>query len=308
LQRKCERIDPGGFTMIRSILVVALVAALAMSASAYDVLYTGDTAMTHDTGAFGITGSFLYLMADSSFDFEGESVDWGDNDSHTSMWFPIDIYYSVMDNFEIGITPMFRMDKSEYEVMARETMEDEGTGIGDTWIWAKYMFLPDPMMTARLGFKVATGEDEPDDDELATGDGQMDIDGAVMFGVPAGPGTFDAAVGYRFRMAREFEVLDETYDYTPGSEIHFAAGYSYFLNDAMALRLGADGYFGGDDEVEEGSRVTVEDSARNAVYINPGFDYVMENGVSLGVDMHYPLMGQNIDALWGFGLTVGWGM
>lgn len=294
--------------MIRSILVVALVAALAMSASAYDVLYTGDTAMTHDAGAFGITGSFIYLMANSEFDFEGESVDWADDDKHTSMWIPIDIYYGVMDNFEIGITPIFMMEKCEWDDGTRAIVEEEGTGIGDTWIWAKYMFLPDPMMTARLGFKVATGEDEPDADELATGDGQMDIDGSVMFGVPAGPGTFDAAVGYRFRMSREFEILDETYDATPGSEIHFAAGYTYFLNDAMALRLAADGYFGGDAEIDEASRVTVEDSAMNAVYINPGFDYVLENGVSLGVDMHYPLMGQNINSLWGFGLSVGWGM
>ena len=31
----------------------------------------------------------------------------------------------------------------------------------------------------------------------------MDIDGALMFGIPAGSGQVDAAIGYRYRMARK---------------------------------------------------------------------------------------------------------
>ncbi len=51
-----------------------------------------------------------------------------------------------------------------------------------------------------------------------------------------------------------------------------------------------------------------DESASSTVYINPGFDYIMDNGVALGFDMHYPLMGTNImNAAWGLGLTVGWG-
>ena len=52
-------------------------------------------------------------------------------------------------------------------------------------------------------------------DDLGTGSGQMDIDGAVLFGVPAGPGVFDAGVGYRMRM----ENSDT--ECKPGNEIHF---------------------------------------------------------------------------------------
>ena len=45
--------------MMRIILAVALVIALAMSAGAYDVLYSNDTAATHYAGDFGIDVSFL---------------------------------------------------------------------------------------------------------------------------------------------------------------------------------------------------------------------------------------------------------
>ena len=45
----------------------------------------------------------------------------------------------------------------------------------------------------------------------------------------------------------------------------------------------------------------------SGVWVNPGFSYMMENGVELGVGFHYPLMGQNIDALWGLNAFVAWG-
>ena len=300
--------------MIRSTLEVILVVALAMSASAfdfrpYDILYSGDTAATAEAGAFGIQGSFIYTMANKSFDLDGESVDWGDDDKATGMWIPVKLYYGVMDGFEIGATPTFVMNKLEYGDV--RTTEYEGTGLADTWIWAKYMFMPDPMMTARLGFKVATGEDEPADDELATGSGQMDIDAAVMFGVPAGPGTFDASLGYRYRMAKTFDEA-RSYDVKPGSEIHFFAGYNYYLSDTMGLRLGAEGFFGSDWEVDSGDEErefeAVDDTGSNIVNINPGFDYIMDSGMALGFDFYYPLMGTNVDAAWGLGLSVGWGM
>jgi len=300
--------------MVRNILAVMLVAGLAFSASAYDYLYTGDTAMTHDAGTFGIKGQFVYLMANSSYDQDGEKQDWGDDDKYTMMAVPINIYYAVMDNFEIGVQPKFLMLKEEYEMMVRETDTCEGSGIGDTWFYAKYMFMPEPMMTARLGVKLNTGEDEPDEGDLATGDGQMDIDAAIMFGMPAGPGMFDAAVGYRYRMAREFDVAEAraSYEVSPGNEIHFAACYTYYLSDMMNLRFGADGFFGSDmeyssDDIDDEFLPSGDDTGSNAVWINPGFDYMMENGMSMGLDVHYPLMGTNIYALWGVSAYVAWG-
>jgi len=286
--------------MIRSILAVSLVIALAMSAGAYDELYSNDTAATHYAGDFGIDVSFLYFTANSGYDADGESYDFADGVEYTGMWFPVDIYYGVTDGFELGVTPIFKMDKATQPASDPEL---SGTGIGDTWIWAKYGFLPDPMLTARVGFKLATGvnEEDADLDELALGSGQMDIDGALLFGVPAGPGSFDVALGYRYRLAQKISEID----HKPGSEFRFFGGYTYFLGDAMNLRLGADGFFGGDPTVDGDAIPDVTGST--AVYINPGFDYIMDNGVVLGFDMHYPLMGANIDAAWGLGLSVGWG-
>jgi hypothetical protein len=179
-------------------------------------------------------------------------------------------------------------------------MDDlEGTGIGDTWIWAKYMFMPEPMLSGRVGLKVATGNDEPDQDELATGTGQMDIDGALLFGIPAGPGTFCASAGYRMRMEHSDSEVK------PGDEMHFMAGYSYMPNEMMSLGLFADGYFGSDYEIGGDA---VEDSGATVVYVNPNFTYMMDNGMTVGADFHYPLSGTLVDALWGFDVFIGWGM
>ena len=309
--------------MVRSILAVLLVAIFAVGASAYDFLYTGDTAMTHDAGGFGVAGGLMYLMADEYYDHDGEAQELGAD--WTAMWIPVHVYYSAMDNLEFGVNAKFGMLDLEVTEESRQNETYEGSGLGDTWIWAKYMFLPDPMMSARVAFSMPTGNEPAgaayfgsgfygfdEDEDIATGSGAMSIDGAVLFGVPAGPGQFDAAVGYRYHMAREIteELREEiTYDYKCGNEIHFAAGYTYFLSDMMSLGLAADGFFGSEGEVTvDDETETVDDSAANAVWINPSFMYMMENGVSLGIDMQYMLMGQNVPVEWGFGAYVGWGM
>ena len=299
--------------MIRTMLTAVLIIAMAVTAGAFDVrtfdvLYTGDTGATLDAGGFGMQGSFIYLSANSSYDNDGESQDWGSDSKATGTWIPIKIAYGIADGFEVGVTPMFVMNKLEIGDM--RATEYTGTGIADTWIWAKYGFLPEPMMTARLGVKLATGNDEPDADELGTGSGQMDIDGAVMFGVPAGPGSLDASIGYRYRMDVTGEEDSRDGDYSPGNEIHFYAGYSYFLSDAMSLRIGGGGYFGSDPTIDGDPVLVGPDTVvvgSKLVSINPGFDYIMDSGMSVGFDMYYPLMGTNIDAAWGLGLSIGWG-
>jgi hypothetical protein len=304
--------------MIRTTVALIVVLALAMSASAYDFLYSGDTAMTPDAGSFGVVGGFQYLMADEYYDFEGESQEIGAD--WTAIWIPIHAYYGVMDNMALGVNAKFGMPK-----LSADDDEIEGSGIGDTWLWAKYMFMPDPMMTVRLGVNLPTGG-EPEgmglfpvgfygvdeDGDISTGAGYTSIDGALMFGLPAGPGTLEGAAGYRYNLAREIEVSRATYDYTHGGHLHFALSYMYYINDMMGLSLGADGFFGSDDKVDLGDEArdseTVDDTAANAIYINPAFHYKMDNGMTLGVDMTYPLTGQNVPAEWGFGAYVGWGM
>jgi hypothetical protein len=288
-------------------MVLAMVA-LASTAGAYDFLYSGDKAATHDAGAFGVKAGLWYFMADKEYDKEGESVDLADEDGvydWTATYIPVNIYYAVMDQFEIGVKPSFAMLKQERTAPSREDDTCEGTGLGDTWVYAKYMFMPEPMMTARLGAKIATGSSADttgytEEDDIATGSGQMDIDAALMFGLPAGPGTFDAAVGYRMRMENSDTKLK------PGDEIHFLACYAYPMSDALALKVAADGFFGSDQESDPAA-VADTDSGMNVVFINPGIDYMMANGMTLGADFHYPLMGTNVPAEWGLGVYVGWG-
>jgi len=290
-------------------LLIGLFAVSASAFGGYDFLYTNDSAMTHDAGAFGVKAAFIYGMSNSWFDENGDSQDYGSDGKYTAMWIPVTVYYGITDQLEVGVQPKFISDKYTWDPTARSE-EEKASGIGDTWVYGKYMFMPEPMLTGRVGVKIATGDDEGDADNGPVGDGQMDVDGALMVGMPAGPGMFDAAIGYRLRMSKtvEYGMYRESYDYTPGNEIHFDAHYTYYLNDAMNLRFGLNGFFGSDDEATSNARETITDSASNAVMIAPGLDYMMENGVGLGVDFFYPLMGQNIYEVWGLGLSVTWGM
>jgi hypothetical protein len=195
--------------------------------------------------------------------------------------------------------------------------EYSGTGIGDTWAWAKYNFSLDPALTARLGVKFPTGNDEvlSSENELILGSGQTDIDVAVMVGLPAGKGTLDLALGYRARLARKIDESRSRVDELannekPGDEIHFLLGFSHDIGDEIRVRLGADGFFGAQPTIDgelipygQGSTKP----AKSIVFVNPGVDYVLPNGVSIGLDIHYPLMGSFIDKYWGVGLSVGFG-
>jgi hypothetical protein len=301
-------------------LAVVLVLALAMSASAYDFLYGGDTAMTPEAGSFSVGIGLKYLMADEAYNPDGDSEDIGAD--WTAMWIPIHAQYGVMDNLAVGVNAKFGMPKLSASD-SRDENEIDGSGIGDTWIWAKYMFIPDPVLSARVGVKLPTGE-EPwleffpvgfygvnEDGDIVTGSGYTSLDGALMLGVPAGPGTFEAALGYRYNLAREMEGARSSYDYTHGARIQLAAAYKFDISDAMGLSIGMDGFWGSDDEVSSGDSrdsMTLDSTAANAVYFSPAFHYIMDSGMTLGVDMTYPIMGQWIPAEWGLGLYVGWGM
>jgi hypothetical protein len=280
------------------VLTTLLVLGLAANASAYDFLYTGDTAATHDAGAFGVKANVVFLSATSYFDMDGKKQDLLYNGKRTETAVPVDIYYSITDRVEIGVQPKFRMLKAEADAHGLfPALDEQGSGIGDTWVKAKFMLMPEPIVAARLGVKIATGDNQPEGDDIATGDGQMDLDGALLLGMPAGSGTFDAAIGYRMRMENDDK-------YAPGSEIHFMAGYTYNLNEATNLGIAGDGYFGSDAKLDGEA---LDESGTSAVWINPSIDYTLENGLQLGAGYHYPLMGKSVYALSGVSAFIGWG-
>ncbi len=278
---------------ILSIAMIVFVVGLATTAGAFDFLYFNDTPMTHDAGTFGIGAGVIYFSQNGFYDVDGEKFDFEGDMAGTEMYIPVDIYYSVMDQLEIGIKPGFQMNS--FTDFAGD--EFDANGITDTWIDAKYMVMMDPMVTARVGLKVATGDDEGDEDNGPTGTGQMDIDAAVLFGMPAGPGQFGAQVGYRMG-------LEDDDGWAPGGKILFLVDYFHPLSDVMQLKVAADGYFGSDGTFEGDA---IEDSGGSLVEINPGIVYTMDNGMDVGFDVFYVVMGANEAAKWGAGLCVGWG-
>lgn len=319
--------------MVRGLMIAATVLAVATPAGAYDLLYTGDVAMTHEAGSFGIQAGVLRFSSDQWFE-DGKREDgavmlvdgswYADEDaSYDGTLIPVAARYSPFRSLEIGATGVFLMETmsdfaDEEGVIDNPLPDFETLGVGDTWLWAKYNFSPEPLMSLRLGYKLPTGEDRPDLDELPTGSGQPDIDGAIMFSVPAGPGWVDASIGYRIRTVREADSSEEAawpygkYEFKPGNEMHFFAGYTQLLGKSFNVRLGGDGTFGSDYEggPDTGGAQAdpTADTGVGVIYLNPGIDYLLGNDIWLGADMHYPVMGRNVNASWGFGVSLGWGM
>jgi hypothetical protein len=307
--------------MLRGALIAAAVMALAPGAHAYDVLYSGDVAMTHDAGTFGIEGAVLHFTADQWFR-DGELTDGvvvdrllrSDDDArYTGTFYPVRARYSPFRQLEVGGIGIFLDEKIEnYADPATGLPDHKGLGVGDTWIWAKYNFSVDPLMTLRLAGKLPTGEDKPDSDELPTGSGQVDLDGAMMFGVPAGPGWINAAFGYRYRTERKADPEDAgSYSFKPGNEVHFFVGYTQLVGESFNVRVGADGSVGSDYEGGPGAEsenTTTADTGVSLISFNPGIDYVTSSGIWIGLDLYYPIFGKNANALKGFGLSAGWGM
>lgn len=306
--------------MMRSVLVFVLIAALAASAGAYDLLYSNDTAAVAEANSFGARVSFIYFTADQWYNADGDAENgvvynsfYFERDAtYDARWFVADFYYTPLERLELGVTPVFMMEKVDMPENGGAVMDYDGTGLGDTWAWVKYNFSPDPMLSARAGVKIPTGNEVVLDGEyeLALGSGQMDIDAAIMFAAPVGAGQLDGSVGYRYRMETASDDEDVFY-WKPGGETHFFVGFTHFLGDAMNIRLGADGYFGADDEEEaipgSGTLEVRPESASGIISINPGFDYMTDGGWSFGFDVHYPLMGANNNAPWGIELSVGFG-
>lgn len=320
--------------MIRILLAGVLTAALAFPAAAYDFLYSNDTAAAPERGSVSLELSLLYLSAEDLYGAGGTTLpldaDWN------ATWVPLRVGYAVTDRISVGVNARYgslnleNVETGRIGNASRATEDFQGSGLGDLWMWGKVNVSASPVVTARAAVKLPTGTEPADrahaladtgfylDDggDLALGDGQTDIDLAVLLAFPRDGGALEISLGYRYRMSQSVELDGGTYDFTPGNEIRFAAGYAYRLNQAMVLRLGLDGFAGSDDSAETdcegdvhpegGLDELLSGSARNGVWINPSFDYVMRNGLLLGFDMHYPLLGQNIPAEWGVEFRVGW--
>ena len=305
--------------MMRTMLAVLIVVMLVATASAYDPMYSYRNAGTHAAGSFGLAGRWVYTTATGFYDEDGNKEEmggagWTEKDTWQSITF--DGYYAIGEKWELGLFVPYTFLTYSYED-ARAHDPESASGIGDLWFYTKYRFTDAPIWTAQFGWKFNTGAAPvaapwglwyDKDGNPPIGSGQMDLDISLWFGLPSESGRFDAALGYRYRMAGDLDVVGfrtATVEYDPGDEIHFFLAYEYFLNEAWALGLASDGFFGQDLKFDS---VTVDDptSAVNAVYLNPYFDYDMMNGWSLAAGFSYPIMGQNIHAGWGFDAAVGW--
>lgn len=279
--------------LLASVISIAFIA----NAAGYDFLYTNDYASTLPAGVFGGKLNVYYATISAEYDKDGEKQDWEDDYSATKMYVPVDIRYSAIEYFELRLQPKFVNNKYS------NATEMTGSGIGDLWVAGKYLIVSEPKISARVGAKFALGTykwTDLEEDELPTGDGQMDIDIGALVSYPMEPITFDFGVGYRLRMEgeNEMEIMGETvsWEFQPGNEIHYMFALGYPLSEAMGLKIGIDGYMGSNAKAEdaEGNLEEVDETAMSEMCIAPGFWYKAAP-IDFGVDVYvFKAMAENV--------------
>jgi hypothetical protein len=258
-------------------------------ASAFDFLYTDDFAPVTDEGIFKVKVFPVYAWANSAFDADGESQEFEGDQSWNAIMVPVELAYGVIENLEIAVQPKFVRDAmNSVPIGLDETEDQEGSGIGDTWVKAKYAYPLEngAVVAGRVGAKLPTGDDEPDEGDLPTGSGQTDVDVAALVNYTMEQIMINGALGYRIRMENDAE-------YKPGNEFHFMGEFGYMVNEQTLVSLGFDGFFGADNEMEG---ETAEESASNAVAVSPGVVYHVSEALALKGDFFIEVLGQNKNA------------
>lgn len=285
----------------------------------YDALVTYDHGgMPVKAGALHISANPSYWMASKYYDIDGEAQEY-DGDL-TLIAVPIDLGYAINDRILVDLTVQFLMPK----FAPSDGDEVSSSGLGDLWVKGRYIApMGNGYLGGRLGIKAPIGKyKDLEDDEFALGDGQIDVDlalvGAIM---PEGAGfAGNGQIGFRYRMKGSYtgvvtigtQTYEYDYDYTPGMLIYtqLEPGYSMGTEKAFQIYLPilyetsmADKAAITSPPEFETEEETVEDSETSGLAIGLAPKYTLDANNTIGLKFLYPLMGKNVDQAMNIGLT-----
>lgn len=272
----------------------------------YDGLITYDhMGLPTVPNALHVNTGISYLMASKIYDKDGKAqdtdLDW------TMIAVPVDIGYSFNERVLVDVTLQFVNNK------IKDNDPDDGgeysaAGLGDVWVKGCYVAPVDSFnLGGRLGIKIPVGKVDYDSEKPELGDGQVDIDvAAVGSKYPDEGFAFNGQIGFRYRLTEtatfdEEEQEPQEIKYTPGILFytHLEPGYSmgpekfqvYLpIGYMMTTKTKAE---------SEGTKITVDDSATNGLYVGLAPKYGIDANNTIGLKFLYPVMGTGGESLFG---------
>ncbi|MCH9008292.1 transporter [candidate division KSB1 bacterium] len=206
--------------------------------------------------------------------------------------------YGLFNSLELTLeVPYFNISFTDLADPER----DNTTGIGDVRFGARYNILSQPIVTTfKVEAKAPTGFFNKDTEAVPIGDGQWDLEFEGRFGKSLWPlpGYVNLDLGYRFR----FKPDEETSTLDPGDEFYFNGEAGYSLTRSFLLKMALRGLFG---KKFKQTGVTIEDSEREILVLEPGFYWVVKGPLALESSVQVSMSGKNFFAgqVYSFGVS-----
>ena len=292
-------------------LSLVLLASLAVAGSAlgytmpgtfpYDALVTYDRdGMPITAGTFHVAAAPGYWMASKAYDVDGNAQDL--LGSYSIIAVPIDLGYAINERIMADVTVQFLMPKFKPDTGD----ETSSSGLGDIWVKGRYVAPVGNMyLGGRLGVKAPVGKwKDLDPDEIALGDGQMDVDVALVAGMNPEAAGFAGMgqLGFRYRMKKTYDIANPldpsgviSVEYTPGMLIYTQLEPGYKINEAFAIYVPI--LYETSMKTKssiDGTSTTNEDSDTSGLAVGLAPKYALDANNNIGLKFLYPVMGKNV--------------
>jgi hypothetical protein len=323
---------------MKGLLLIAIVSLFltAQVLSAFDTLYDNFESGMLKAGSvkirlwadYGRAASYFDSTFTVAFSKDNYKIKRYPDTKYTNINVPLKFSYSVMDALEAGIIGQY-VSRTIELTQGDSTTTTTSSGIGDTWVYAKYRLFKDPILNFQAAVKIPTGtwkdvaEGKGKANELAIGDGQMDLDFALNGAFPEPPNyadveagqwelrfthwSFEYQVGFRYKMKRNFTSgpdIEEDVEETPATSIPFILREKICLScNTYFWFLGLGGHF--DLSQPEttttssaGTTTTVKGKKTTQVFAITGFEFRFAKGFYTNIQYQGTFMGQNAPFEW----------
>lgn len=174
-----------------------------------------------------------YYLAKSEFDNDGDRRDFPHNGEFRDLYLNNYVEYGITDAITLINSLYFKTIKKHDDIVEQKTW-----GIGDIDVGGKFRIAERPwgILSSQALFKIPGPYD--DDDELPLGNGQIDFEVRLLYGVslyPRVPGYCNVEIGYRWR-------FDD-----PSDEVRYLIEFGMDFTKELYGRVKLDGLYSMDN-------------------------------------------------------------
>ncbi len=269
--------------MVLTLGILCMLVCISSTVFAWDdLLFLTSGATIQETGNGWGAVALRYSTAGDMYDADSEKQELADD--MTGIRVPIWGNYSIMDNLEaFAILPIVSTDNGT----------DSESGIGDIWLGAKYVVMPEGCLTIRGALDIPTGDDE------------KGLGNAGGFGIDIAALTEKKIdkIGLIGQLGIRYNAEDSDTKWTPGLGIYVHGGAYYAFTEQIPAWIDLTYFNQGDGEFDGNE---AKDSTVNWLELNLGTGYVINEALFAGIDLEYTLTGTNTAADLGIFVMIGY--